>query len=122
MFDEQNVLPHSFDGHRHNRAKESDELKDDFIGMVSHELKTPLTVVIGSSILPCRRTNRRREEGVLSDAIAVPKAWPDIGEPSELSRSQRTAGAGKASGHIKEVACEVRAKMKDRYSTHRIYG
>ncbi len=34
--------------HDITERKKIDELKDDFIGMVSHELKTPLTVVLGA--------------------------------------------------------------------------
>ncbi len=103
--------------------KKVDELKDDFIGMVSHELKTPLTVVIGSlyTSLSDGLTDGEKRE-LLSDAIAGSESLAGILENLlELSRSQANRLVlEKHPADIKEVACEVRAKMKDRYSTHRI--
>jgi two-component system, sensor histidine kinase and response regulator len=52
------------DAQRHvDKLKELDELKSRFLSMASHELKTPLTTLIGASQLMSRRLRRRLEQG-----------------------------------------------------------
>jgi two-component system, sensor histidine kinase and response regulator len=46
-----------------DELKELDELKSRFLSMASHELKTPLTTLIGASQLMSRRLRRRLEQG-----------------------------------------------------------
>lgn len=101
--------------------KKVDELKDDFIGMVSHELKTPLTVVIGSlyTALSDGLSAGEKKE-LLSDAISGSEILAGILENLlELSRSQANRLVlEKHPANIKEVASDVCAKLKDRCPTH----
>jgi signal transduction histidine kinase len=45
-----------------HRLEELDRLKSDFVATVSHELKTPLTAIIGSATTLSRRGDRMNEE------------------------------------------------------------
>jgi PAS domain S-box-containing protein len=70
--------------------KQTEQLKDDFIGMVSHELRTPLTVVVGAihtamlkGITPGERQDLLRDAG--SGAWALGNLLDNL---LELSRAQ----------------------------------
>jgi signal transduction histidine kinase len=54
----------TFESERHTvaRLEELDRLKNDFVATVSHELKTPLTAIIGSAQTLNRRQDRMNEE------------------------------------------------------------
>jgi PAS domain S-box-containing protein len=72
--------------------KKVDQLKDEFIGLVSHELRSPLTVIIGAlNTLLTEETRLTREEmrQLLDDAAGEADSLAHIlGNLLELSRAQ----------------------------------
>ncbi len=76
--------------HDITERKKVEELKDDFIGMVSHELKTPLTVVMGAlDAAVSAGVPPKEARALLDDAIWGAQTMADIVENLlELSRWQ----------------------------------
>ncbi len=78
--------------HDITERKKVDELKDEFIGMVSHELRSPMTVIMG--VLNTLRTERahltqKEIRQLLDDATWEAESLADIlGDLLELSRAQ----------------------------------
>ncbi len=106
-----------------SERKKVDKLKDDFIGMVSHELKTPLTVVIGS--LYTSRTpglSKQDSDSLIHEAICGAESLADILENLlELSRFQaRRLVLEKESTDIRKVAETIVRKLKSRADNHQL--
>jgi signal transduction histidine kinase len=71
-------------------TKKVDALKDEFIGMVSHELKTPLTVIIGAlNVAMTENIPQEEVKTLITDAAASAEALSSMVENLlELSREQ----------------------------------
>lgn len=78
--------------HDITERKKVDELKDEFIGMVSHELRSPLTVIIGvlnTLLTEETRLTRKEIRQLLEDAAWEAESLSHIlGNLLELSRAQ----------------------------------
>ncbi len=103
--------------------KMTDQIKDEFIGMVSHELKTPLTVIMGTlNVLANQGLSEQQARELLQDAIGSADVMATIVENLlELSRSQ--------AGHlilqveptdIVEVAQIVARELQSKSTTHHV--
>jgi two-component system, OmpR family, phosphate regulon sensor histidine kinase PhoR len=76
--------------HDITERKRAEQIKDEFIGMVSHELKTPLTVVTGAlNVAMTKGLAPEERESLLQDAVWGTEAMADIVDNLlELSRWQ----------------------------------
>ncbi|MBI2850798.1 MAG: response regulator [Chloroflexi bacterium] len=101
----------------------AERLKDEFIGMVSHEIKTPLTVIIGAlqtAALPSISKEQFRE--LVKDAVDSADTLNDIVENLlELTRAQ----AGRLELHtgmsdFNEIACRVVQHLENQSALHRL--
>jgi len=103
--------------------KRLDQLKDEFIGLVSHELRSPLTVVIGAvstALTEGERLSPEETRQLLQDASSEAESLSHLlGNLLELSRAQ----ADRLSLYIEPVRVEnaiqdVVEKTKRQYPTH----
>jgi len=104
-------------------SRKMEALKDEFIGMVSHELKTPLTVIIGAlstaeteGISPEDAKEMIHEAGASAEALAIM-----VDNLLELSRYQSNRlGLQTKQTQIRPVVQAVVWKLQNRSATHRI--
>lgn len=103
--------------------KRAEVLKDEFIGMVSHEIKTPLTVIIGSlyTVLSeglTREDRRQLVENALSGAEELAGIVENL---LELSRSRANQLVlKKEQADMGEVASEVVRKLSGKSAIHHL--
>lgn len=106
-----------------SERKKAEMLKDEFIGMVSHELKTPLTVMIGA-IYTLKEEVLAEEDRqqLMQDVITSAEVLANIVENLlELSRSQGNRLAlNPQPVDIGEIVRHVVQKLKNMSEIHRI--
>ena len=72
--------------------KKVDQLKDEFIGLVSHEMRTPMTVIMGAIntvLMEEEHLSKEERQGLLQDALIESESLSHIlGNLLELSRAQ----------------------------------
>ena len=98
-------------------------LKDDFIGMVSHELKTPLTVIVGAIYAAMEpRSTKTSNRQLLNDALTSAEELTDIVENLlELSRAQsKRLDIATEVIDVRQTAEEVVRRLRKRTDKHRL--
>lgn len=106
-------------------AKQIELLKDEFIGMVSHELKTPLTVIIGALNVAEEKGMRVNEiKGLVHDAATSAESLAAmVDNLLELSRHQSNRlSLQTTQTQIEPAVRAVINKLKDRSSKHKLAG
>lgn len=100
-----------------------DQLKDDFIGLVSHELRSPMTVITGAintALTEAERLSPEETRQLLKDAAAESESLSNLlANLLELSRvqAQRLVLYSEAID-VKRVIQDAVDKIKHQYSTH----
>jgi signal transduction histidine kinase len=97
-------------------TKKVDALKDEFIGMVSHELKTPLTVIIGAlNVAMTENIPHDEVKTLIGDAAASAEALSSMVENLlELSREQsQRLSLHAEKTQIEPIVRHVIDKLKD---------
>lgn len=103
--------------------KRAEQLKDEFIGMVSHELKTPITVVMGSIYAAMSEGISHEEaQDLLDNAASSTESLASIVDNLlELSRAQANRlSIRKEPVDISATVRDVMEKLKDKSPKHRL--
>jgi PAS domain S-box-containing protein len=100
-----------------------ESLKDDFIGMISHEIKTPLSVIIGAlSVVTQRGISSFESRELLNDAVVSAELLTGIVENLlELSRSHsERLDLQKQTADIVTIFRSVVDRLRSRSAQHRL--
>ncbi|MEO0250170.1 MAG: ATP-binding protein [candidate division WOR-3 bacterium] len=103
--------------------KKAEQIKDEFIGLISHELKTPLTVILGSILTSLGKgITRRQARHLLSDAAASAESLSRmIDNLLELSRAQADhLEMRKEMVDVGQLLRSVVSRYQDRSKNHRL--
>jgi PAS domain S-box-containing protein len=106
------------------KQKKLDQLKDDFIGLVSHELRSPMTVITGAIntvLTEAERLSPEETRQLLRDAAAESETLSNLlSNLLELSRvqAQRLVLHSEAID-VRRTVQEAVDKVKRQYSTHK---
>ena len=105
--------------------KKLEQLKDEFIGLVSHELRSPLTVIMGSvntALTEWPRLSREEIRQLLQDAAWETESLSHLlGNLLELSRAQADRLVlSREPVSLRSVFRNTVDKIRQQYSTHRI--
>jgi len=103
--------------------KKVDQIKDEFIGMVSHELKTPLTVTMGAlNVAMTQGITEEEKKSLLEDAVWGVDSMADIVDNLlELSRSQSNRLVLKSSSlDITKTINRLVVQFRGKSNVHRI--
>ena len=103
--------------------KEVDRMKDEFVGMVSHELKTPLTVIIGDLYTIAQEGLPREQwRALLSDAVNSAEGLASIVENLlELSRSQsQRLTLDKQRSSLQNIVWNVVERLQSKSGIHQL--
>jgi len=106
-----------------SERKKAEKTKDEFIGMVSHELKTPLTIMIGDLYtLANERLPKKDRQQLLQDALISSESLAGIVENLlELSRYQANRTVlHQQTVDIGQIARDVKGKLQNRSAMHRL--
>jgi PAS domain S-box-containing protein len=124
-FDSQGLLKGGFGTVQDiTEQKKLDQLKDDFIGLVSHELRSPMTVITGAIntvLTEAERLSPEETHQLLKDAAAESETLSNLlSNLLELSRvqAQRLVLHSEAID-LKKVVQEAVAKIKRQSATHK---
>jgi len=103
--------------------KKLEQLKDDFIGFVSHELRSPLTVVIGAvntALSEEERLSQEEKRQLLQDAALEAESLSHlVGNLLELSRAQADRLQLYAEPlHMDRIVQNVVERIRSQSSTH----
>lgn len=106
-----------------SEQKKAEQLKDDFVSMVSHELKTPITVIIGALRVATSEGITPEESGDLiheavSSADAMAALIDNLLELSRFSSKRLNLHSGRV--NIAAAAQDVIKKLKDKSQRHRL--
>lgn len=103
--------------------KKVERMKDEFVGMVSHELKTPLTVLIGAlSLATDKGVSEEESRDLIQDAMSQSYALAAIVENLlELSRYQANRLALKTElADVGQIVQAVASKLQARSAIHQL--